>query len=152
MSFFKRGNAGDLSDLRALVQQKRIVNMLAAGSVNEGALNLKSGVKIEGEQTGAVHISGKNGVLWIGAEGIVKGDVKAPSVYVSGTLDGTVVADTLMIDGSARVSGRVYVDHIVYANLDKVVICAEFSPKNASVEADTNVPAQLVPIQLVAAG
>lgn len=149
MSLFKRTKTIDPQALTLdhLVTTGRIQSVLGKEAVNEGLLNIKQGVKIDGTQNGNIQVAGKgNGAIWISGTGTVRGEVKAPLIVAQGVVDGAIITPLLIIEGCARISGRIYADRVIYRNPERVSIQAEILPRKAAELVDSNLPSSLVPL------
>lgn len=131
------------------VELGRLKNLLDKGSVNTGTLEIKSGVKIDGQQIGPITVSDAIGIVWISAEAAVQGDVRAPQVYVLGEISGNVVTDTLIIEGRGKVKGRVFAKNVILRQVADIEVAAEFRPYEAESEVEAVSSSVLVPLKRV---
>ncbi|SHK44761.1 bactofilin family protein [Thermocrinis minervae] len=93
------------------ISKEEILNLIAPGTVIEGNLNVESeGInRIDGRLVG--NVKGK-GSLIIGEKGSVKGDVQVAHVIVYGTVEGNIVAKTLEIKATGKVTGNLQVEEL----------------------------------------
>ncbi len=79
--------------------------MIGKGSVVKGTLDIKGGIRVDGEVEGSIH---SDGFILIGTSGVAKSELKAKECLVSGTVDGDIqVQDQLELERSARVNGNI---------------------------------------------
>jgi cytoskeletal protein CcmA (bactofilin family) len=92
-------------------------NSPVTNTARSGA-SISQGIRIKGEVTGSedLYVDGQvegklnlsNGILHIGPNGVVKADVDAREVMVSGRIDGNITArNKVHISGTGQVSGEV---------------------------------------------
>ena len=79
------------------------ISILSNGLKFEGKLSSEGNVRIDGDFTGDIII---NGNLTLGENSIVKGNVKATNITISGKVDGIVEASEKMIlESTSRMMG-----------------------------------------------
>ncbi len=79
------------------------ISILSNGLKFEGKLTSEGNVRIDGDFTGDIII---NGNLTLGDKSIVKGNIKATNITISGKVDGTVEASEKMIlESTSRLMG-----------------------------------------------
>ncbi|TFG86775.1 MAG: polymer-forming cytoskeletal protein [Chromatiales bacterium] len=72
----------------------------------EGTLRGQEDVSIEGEVTGTIHL--QNNTLTVGAQGKIKADVYANTIYVEGSTEGDLFgSEQVIIRKSAKVRGNI---------------------------------------------
>jgi len=120
----------------------------APAAARSGA-SISQGIRIKGEVTGSEdlyvdgHVEGKlnlsNGVLTIGPNGVVKADVDAREVFVSGRVDGNIVGhDKIQLRSTGQVSGEVRTERLAIdegASLRGKVEAGKVPPRIAEVRA-----------------
>lgn len=86
-----------------------IESLIGAGTVVEGHLRFKGGLRIDGEVLGSVTaVDGSAASLVVSEQGRVQGPVQASHVVVNGTIEGPVHADdSLEVQPKARITGNV---------------------------------------------
>ena len=89
--------------------QKRIDSLIGTGTVLNGDLTFKGGLRIDGEVHGnVVSSNGEPGTLVIGEQARVDGEVRVSHVVVNGSVNGPISADDyLELQPKARVIGDV---------------------------------------------
>jgi cytoskeletal protein CcmA (bactofilin family) len=119
-----------------------------ANAARTGA-SISQGIKIKGEVTGSedLYVDGQvegklnlsNGTLTIGPNGVVKADVDAREVVVSGRIDGNITArEKVQLWASGQVSGEVRTERLAIedgASLRGKVEAGKVPPKIAEVRA-----------------
>jgi len=81
------------------------ISILSNGLKFEGKLTSEGNVRIDGDFTGDIII---NGNLTLGDKSIVKGNIKATNITISGKVDGTVEASEKMIlESTSRLIGDI---------------------------------------------
>jgi cytoskeletal protein CcmA (bactofilin family) len=83
-----------------------VPSILSAGMVFRGDMTGTGDVQIDGSVFGKVEV----GHLVIAEGGTVEGEIVARAVRISGTLHGTVRAETVSLTATARVQGDVWHD------------------------------------------
>lgn len=83
--------------------------LIGAGTVIEGDLRFRGGLRIDGEVIGRVLAEpGKPSLLVLSENAKVKGEIRAAHVVIDGTVEGPVQADELLeLQARARVSGDI---------------------------------------------
>jgi cytoskeletal protein CcmA (bactofilin family) len=89
--------------------QKRIDSLIGAGTIVDGDLNFKGGLRIDGEVHGNVVASdGEPGTLVISEQAKVDGEIRVSHVVVNGSVNGPINADDyLELQPKARIVGDV---------------------------------------------
>ena len=89
--------------------QKRIDSLIGAGTIVDGDVNFKGGLRIDGVVHGnVVSTEGEPGTLVISEQARVDGEIRVSHVVINGTVNGPVAADTyLELQARSRVSGDV---------------------------------------------
>jgi len=89
--------------------QKRIDSLIGAGTVVDGNVNFKGGLRIDGVIHGnVISTDGDPGTLVISEQARVDGEIRVSHVVINGTVNGPVVADDyLELQAHSRVSGDV---------------------------------------------
>lgn len=79
------------------------ISILSNGLKFEGKLTSEGNVRIDGDFTGDIII---NGNLTLGDKSIVKGNIKATNITISGKVDGTVEAsEKMVLESTSRLIG-----------------------------------------------
>ncbi|MFA7506014.1 MAG: polymer-forming cytoskeletal protein, partial [Burkholderiaceae bacterium] len=83
--------------------------LIGSGTVIEGDLRFRGGLRIDGEVIGRVIAEpGKPSLLVLSENAKVKGEIRAGHVVIDGTVEGPVQADELLeLQARARVSGDI---------------------------------------------
>ena len=83
--------------------------LIGSGTVIEGDLRFRGGLRIDGEVIGRVLAEpGKPSLLVLSENARVKGEIRAAHVVIDGTVEGPVQADELLeLQSRARVSGDI---------------------------------------------
>jgi cytoskeletal protein CcmA (bactofilin family) len=83
--------------------------LIGSGTVIEGDLRFRGGLRIDGEVIGRVLAEpGKPSLLVLSHNARVKGEIRAAHVVIDGTVEGPVQADELLeLQPRARVSGDI---------------------------------------------
>lgn len=85
---------------------RRSTTVIGPSMHMDGHLRGEEDVFVEGEVTGTVHLP--NNTLTIGAQGRIKADVYAHTVYVEGSMDGDLFgSEQVIIRKSARIRGNI---------------------------------------------
>lgn len=89
--------------------QSTIDCLIGSGTVIEGDLRFRGGLRIDGEVIGRVLAEpGKPSLLVLSENARVKGEIRAAHVVIDGTVEGPVQADELLeLQARARVSGDI---------------------------------------------
>jgi len=89
--------------------QKRIDSLIGAGTVVDGNVNFKGGLRIDGVIHGnVISTDGDPGTLVISEQARVDGEIRVSHVVINGTVNGPVIADDyLELQAHSRVSGDV---------------------------------------------
>jgi cytoskeletal protein CcmA (bactofilin family) len=89
--------------------QKRIDSLIGAGTIVEGDVNFKGGLRIDGVVHGnVVAVDGEPGTLVISEQARVDGEIRVSHIVVNGTVNGPVIADDyLELQVHSRVTGDV---------------------------------------------
>jgi cytoskeletal protein CcmA (bactofilin family) len=91
----KRGNA-------------TIDSLIGSGTLIEGDVRFRGGLRIDGEVRGSVHADGDGGVLVLSEHGRIEGEVRAATLLINGEVVGPVIADELVeLQPKARVRGQI---------------------------------------------
>jgi len=120
----------------------------SAAAARSGA-SISQGIRIKGEVTGSedLYVDGQvegklnlsNGILTIGPNGVVKADVDAREVAVSGRIDGNITArEKVQLWSTGQVSGEVRTERLAIedgASLRGKVEAGKVPPKIAEVRA-----------------
>ena len=79
--------------------------MIGKGSVVKGSLEIKGGIRVDGEVEGSIQC---DGFILIGASGVARSELKAKECLVSGQVEGDIqVQDQLELEKSARIKGNI---------------------------------------------
>ncbi len=79
------------------------ISILSHGLKFEGKLSSEGNVRIDGDFTGDIII---NGNLTLGEKSVVKGNIKATNITISGKVDGIVeAAEKMVLESSSRMIG-----------------------------------------------
>lgn len=117
MSIFKKrfkGIDGLYARPEEAIEAGVIKHLLGQGSSYRGDSAFKSGVKVHGVYEGSLSV--ENGVVWITAQGRVKGSVTATQIYIDGVLDGEAKAQVVVVAGTGTCFGRVISDTFIARN------------------------------------
>ncbi len=89
--------------------QKRIDSLIGAGTIVNGNVSFKGGLRIDGQVHGnVVATNGEPSALVISEQAKVDGEIRVSHVVINGTVNGPVVAnDYLELQPKARVVGDV---------------------------------------------
>ena len=89
--------------------QKRIDSLIGAGTIVDGNVNFKGGLRIDGVVHGnVVSTDGEPGTLVISEQARVDGEIRVSHVVINGTVNGPVCADDyLELQVHSRVTGDV---------------------------------------------
>jgi cytoskeletal protein CcmA (bactofilin family) len=89
--------------------QKRIDSLIGAGTIVEGNVNFKGGLRIDGIVHGnVVSTDGEPGTLVISEQARVDGEIRVSHIVINGTVNGPVSADDyLELQVHSRVTGDV---------------------------------------------
>ena len=89
--------------------QKRIDSLIGAGTVVEGNVNFKGGLRIDGVVHGnVVSTDGDPSTLVISEQARVDGEIRVSHVVINGTVNGPVLADDYVeLQARSRVTGDV---------------------------------------------
>ena len=89
--------------------QKRIDSLIGAGTIVEGNVNFKGGLRIDGVVYGnVVSTDGEPGTLVISEQARVDGEIRVSHIVINGTVNGPVAADDyLELQVHSRVTGDV---------------------------------------------
>ena len=106
----------------------KITSLIAKSAKFRGDMLLDESIYVKGSIQGSVVISGEDMILSLADGAIIRGNVKADVVVVSGTIVGNVEAKLLKLHASARIEGdisyqRILVDDgatIISSNMSKV--------------------------------
>ncbi len=79
--------------------------MIGKGSVVTGTLDIKGGIRVDGEVEGSIQA---DGFILVGSSGVAKADLKAKECLVCGNVEGDIqVQDQLELEKNARVNGNI---------------------------------------------
>lgn len=79
--------------------------IIGKGSRIQGTLNIKGGIRIDGEIEGIIDT---DGFVLIGASGLAKANIKAKECLIQGKVDGDIyVKDQLELERTAVVTGNI---------------------------------------------
>lgn len=83
--------------------------LIGSGTVIEGDLRFRGGLRIDGEVIGRVIAeAGKPSLLVLSENAKVRGEIRAAHVVIDGTVEGPIQADELLeLQAKARVSGDI---------------------------------------------
>ena len=89
--------------------QKRIDSLIGAGTVVDGNVNFKGGLRIDGVVHGdVISTDGEPGTLVISEQARVDGEIRVSHIVINGTVNGPVFADDyLELQAKSRVTGDV---------------------------------------------
>lgn len=89
--------------------QKRIDSLIGAGTIVDGDVNFKGGLRIDGVVHGnVVSTDGEPGTLVISEQARVDGEIRVSHIVINGTVNGPVSADTyLELQARSHVTGDV---------------------------------------------
>lgn len=80
------------------------ISVISAECYFQGTLNVQGALRVDGKLEGSVDNASH---IVVGEHGLVKGDLTAKTVIISGTVKGDVCADNLQIFSSAKVEGNI---------------------------------------------
>lgn len=101
---FNRKNSG-FKELNESVPD----TLVSANVKIEGSVRFSGGIQIDGQLAGDIVAEGTDARLWITEKGIIKGQVKVPSITINGTVEGDVYAsEHLELAENAVVNGNVF--------------------------------------------
>ncbi len=88
----------------------RIDSLVGNGTVIEGDLIFTGGLRIEGEIRGDVSVASTDaGMLVLGSDALINGNVRVTHLVVGGTVNGSVyVTDTVELLPTAKVRGDIH--------------------------------------------
>jgi cytoskeletal protein CcmA (bactofilin family) len=89
--------------------QKRIDSLIGAGTVVDGDVNFKGGLRIDGVVHGnVIATNGEPGTLVISEQARVDGEIIVSHIVINGTVNGPVTADDyLELQANSKVAGDV---------------------------------------------
>lgn len=88
-----------------------ITSVICKGGVCNGSLKIDGGLRIDGTVEGEVQVSG---LLTVGKNGVIKGNVMAEQVVVGGKIEGTVRAEKqLELHSGSRIEGDIYTRSLI---------------------------------------
>ncbi len=91
-------------------QPQEVNTLIGEGCVFEGNLNLSTATRIDGKVRGNVR---SDGMLIIGENGSVEGDINCTEVLIFGTVTGNIDARRIELKNGASLNGDVRVDVFV---------------------------------------
>jgi cytoskeletal protein CcmA (bactofilin family) len=88
----------------------RIDSLIGVGTQIEGDIIFTGGLRVEGEIKGNIRLGGDDsGVLMVGAQAVVTGDVHVTHLVVDGTIHGSVhAAQTIEMRPTAKIVGDIH--------------------------------------------
>lgn len=108
----RRSPPKSTSTSSATPKEEITVGSLVAGdAVYKGNIITDRGLRMDGRVIGNVSV-GMRGLLVIGKSGIVDGEIKARNLVVHGVINGNVIADRVILAGSAVLNGNLSYQHI----------------------------------------
>jgi cytoskeletal protein CcmA (bactofilin family) len=81
----------------------RTPSIISAGVVITGVLSSSGDIQVDGQVDGDVRCVG----LTVGENGIIRGDVRAETIVVRGTVDGSIAARTVMVAAGGHIEGDI---------------------------------------------
>ncbi len=116
MSIFRRDSSGSspASPVPSSEpsSQRRRVTLIASGSRVRGEVTGASELLVEGEVEGEIRV---DSIVVVGAEGVVRGPIAAPTVRIVGRVIGSVHADRVEVSVSGSLEGDIVAPRIVIA-------------------------------------
>ncbi len=120
MAFFGRSNKTPARPVPAIAAksanttkkqtQSSETTVIASGAKIEGNFELNTKLHIDGEVTGTIV---SNNVVTIGSKGMVRADLKAEKMIISGSFEGNADCDTVEILAGGRYIGKVLARQLV---------------------------------------
>lgn len=96
------------------VVNERITTVIASGSRMTGDLQLKEGIKIDGDLCGTLTFGLDDGLGIISRYATVQGDVYGPRALIMGTVEGDLhIHGLVVLAPTAMILGNVYYDRIM---------------------------------------
>ncbi len=86
------------------------VTIVARGNQMQGELNLTGKLHVDGMLEGRIHSEDD---LTVGRQGVVRGNIRARQVTVSGVLEGELYCESLHIEKGGRVHANVSSDELI---------------------------------------
>jgi len=110
-----------------------IDTLIGEGSVLQGDLEFKGGLRVDGHVKGHLTSSdGNNGTIVLSETGVIEGDVTVPHVVINGTVNGNVVSSGhVELQSKAKVNGDIHykaVEMELGAQLNGSLVCDNSSP------------------------
>ena len=119
MAFFGRSNKTPARPVPAIAakggttkrqNQSSETTVIASGAKIEGNFELNTKLHIDGEVTGTIV---SNNVVTIGSKGMVRADLKADKMIISGSFEGNADCNTVEILAGGRYIGKVLARQLV---------------------------------------
>ena len=119
MAFFGRSNKTPARPVPAIAasgsqtkrqSQSSETTVIASGAKIEGNFELNTKLHIDGEVTGTIV---SNNVVTIGSKGVVRADLKADKMIISGSFEGNADCNTVEILAGGRYIGKVLAKQLV---------------------------------------
>lgn len=87
----------------------RIDSLIGPGTVIEGDITFTGGLRVEGEVKGDISVASTGtGILMLGGDGVVTGNIRVSHLVVDGTINGSVyVLDSVELRPTAKVMGDI---------------------------------------------
>lgn len=86
------------------------INVFGEGTVVEGHIKSKGDVRIDGTLAGTIDTTAK---VVLGESGLIEGDLAAKGADISGTVNGNVRVDgVLLLKSTARINGDIYTNKL----------------------------------------
>jgi cytoskeletal protein CcmA (bactofilin family) len=110
-----------------------IDTLIGEGSVLQGDLEFKGGLRIDGHVKGHLTSSdGNAGTIVLSETGVIEGDITVPHVVINGTVNGNVVSSGhVELQVKAKVNGDIHykaVEMELGAQLNGSLVCDNSSP------------------------
>ena len=94
-----------------MAQEEAQINIVAHGSRFEGRISSSGSLRVDGQVTGDVSLTGD---LVIGANGEINGNIDAQTVTVGGKITGNITAKAkLVLENKARIKGDIRASKLV---------------------------------------
>lgn len=88
-----------------------ITSVICKGGICNGSLKVEGGLRVDGTVDGEVQVSG---LLTVGKNGVIKGNVVADQVVVGGKIKGTVKAEKqLELHSGSCIEGDIYTRSLI---------------------------------------
>ncbi|MCB1589841.1 MAG: polymer-forming cytoskeletal protein [Xanthomonadales bacterium] len=104
------GSGNDSKRAARPSETSTVEGLIGQRMVIDGDVSFTGGLMVEGTVKGSIRAEdGSDAVLVVTPQGRIEGQLHAPKVEVSGTVDGDIVAaERLILGASAKVHGNIY--------------------------------------------